>query len=136
MRYLTLALVIVGAACLTLVAACGGPAAAAAPRPITVRGTLVVSDPDDGVSGCDYSDTGYSDIDEGAQVTVTSPSGTVIGNGALEAGVPEQGTDCEFPFTVAGVKRGLPRYGVTVSHRGTIWFSPSEIASASLTLGG
>jgi hypothetical protein len=113
-----------------LIAGCGGSA------PLTVHGTLQVSDFSDSGTGCDLGSTGYSDITPGAQVVITSPQGTVLGSGALGDPVSEVGSViCTFPFTVTGVQGGEARYGVTVSHRGTVWFSPQRIQHAGLQLG-
>jgi hypothetical protein len=102
----------------------------------TIRGGLVVEDTTDGVADCQFAGTGYSDIAPGTQVTVTAPDGTVIGAGELRRPVIRAGgTVCLFPFTVTGVQGGEARYGVSVSRRGTVWFSPQKVTGATLELG-
>lgn len=121
-----LALPAVALAAAALAAGCGASS-------ITIHGKMAVS-PDS--PGCDLSDSGYSDVQPGAQVTVTAPDGTVIGSGALGSPKSSQGGFlCTFPFTVTGVQGGEPRYGIAVSHRGTVWYSPSEVGHAALSLG-
>lgn len=123
------ALLAAGTAALTM-AACSA-------SPVTVHGNLDVDDFSNSGSGCLFgSDSGYSDISQGAQVTVTAPDGTVLGAGQLGAPVSKVGsTVCLFRFTVSDVKGGEPRYGVTISHRGTVWFTPKQISTAGLQLG-
>jgi len=119
------------AAAIALLAACGGSS------PLTIHGTLEVSDFSNSGSGCLFrSDSGYSDIAPGTQDTVSAPDGTVIGSGAL--GQPKshvQGVVCTFPFTITDVQGGEPRYGIAVSHRGTVWFTPDKVEHAGLSLG-
>jgi hypothetical protein len=40
-----------------------------------------------------------------------------------------------MPFKVTGLP-GEPRYGVEVGSHGTVWFKPSQISHADLSLGG
>lgn len=85
----------------------------------------------------------YSDVAQGAQVVVTNSSGTVVGTGQLGNGKQQAipgygsfGASCNYPFTVK-VPGGLTRYGITISHRGTIWFSAKQMQDGpGLTLGG
>ena len=118
--------------------AAGLTLSACSSSPITIHGTLTVSSFDNSGSNCLFGeDSGYSDIAPGTQVTVTAPDGTVLGSGSLGSPrVRVQGTLCQFPFTVRDVKGGEARYGVAVSHRGTVWFSPKEVPTAGLELGG
>lgn len=90
---------------------------------------------------CSSSD--YPDVDQGTQVVVTNSAGTVIATSQLGKGRQQDlpgygsyGATCNYPFTVQ-VPGGLPRYGVTVAHRGTIWFSARQMQDdPDLTLGG
>jgi hypothetical protein len=108
--------------------------------PVTMRGTLTVSQTSGDSSFCQGSNV--TDPGQAAQVTVTSPSGTVIGTGSLGSPSTTAGTviGCVdsvevYPFKVTGLQ-GEPRYGVTVANlSGTIWFAPAELAHANLTLG-
>jgi len=107
---------------------------------ITSHGTMEVED----YSGSCRSDAGYSDITDGTQVVVTNSTGTVIGTGTLSydgnvskalSSAQSGLSACVYDFTVS-VPGGLPRYGITVSHRGTIWFDSGQMESGpGLTLG-
>lgn len=71
---------------------------------------------------------GYSDIAEGASVIVTDGGDKTLGVGHLEAGIYLDGTNaCIFGFEVDGVPADKSFYGVTVTHRGNVQFSKSEI---------
>lgn len=80
---------------------------------------------------------GYNDLGPGAQVVITDEHQTVLGAGQLGvgqligSGVTRQ---CRFDWTVAGVLAGHPLYGVTVSHRGTLQVSESELRGGDLEL--
>ena len=130
-RFRAAALAAVAAAALPVLAGCGGSSA------LTIHGTLEVSDFSNDGSSCLFgSDSGYSDLAQGTQVTVSAPDGTVLGSGAL--GDPQSGGNgvvCDFPFTIKNVQGGEPRYGIAVSHRGTVWFSPKEVTHAGLSIG-
>jgi len=141
------ALAAIGAAAALLAAGCGSPV------PITARGTVTLYT--GLLSGTDVADA-YPDITAGSQVTVTSPSGTVIGTGTLaysEAGTlkyvmlaaAEDGAATAdalsddvavYTFTVTGLPGGLSRYGFSVGRdRGVVWESPSQAKDPGLTLG-
>jgi hypothetical protein len=85
----------------------------------------------------------YPDVDQGAQVVVTNSAGTVIATSQLGKGRQEENPDigsfsatCNYAFAVQ-VPGGLARYGVTVSHRGTVWFSARQMQDGpGLTLSG
>lgn len=123
-----------------VLAACGAAAPAARAAHITVTGVLEVTDasPAGDTAGCDYAaDDGYSDISQGAQVTV-SVAGKVIAVGQLQAGsdATDSGT-CSFVFNVNGVPAGRRLYGVQVSHRGTLYYSAAQLRKGlQMTLGG
>lgn len=100
----------------------------------------------DSVVGGDCStDGGYADIRQGAQVTVTDESGTVVGVGSLAAGTTAEVSDaldmplamkCEFDFSVLEVPDGHPFYSVEVSHRGQLRYQRTALDKAlELTLG-
>ena len=98
---------------------------------ITAHGTMDVVD---FFGGCQ---TAFSDISDGTQVVVTDSSGQVIATGNLSYNAsvsntlsppsPVSGTQCVYNFTVT-VPNGLPRYGITISHRGTIYFSAAQMS--------
>lgn len=114
---------------------------------MTVRGTLdiegsknagvyTVSAPDTvGNTTCEGSG-GYSDISQGVAVRVSNSSGKTIGTGALEEGIFIPGTGaCIFGFQVT-VPDNIDSYGITISHRGTLQFSRSQMKSGpDLSLG-
>ncbi|MGW5636710.1 hypothetical protein [Streptomyces sp. NPDC003832] len=78
----------------------------------------------DGAGGCEGSG-GYTDIYEGASVTVYDASGTVIATGGLGESSLAGGT-CSFEVYIAGVPRGESFYQVEVSHRGTVHLTQEE----------
>lgn len=86
---------------------------------------------------------GYSDISQGATVSVGGDKGQALAVGALSAGVESNvddsaGTplgDCVFSFDVL-VPGGQSAYTVTISHRGTQTFTPVQVQQGiALTLG-
>lgn len=90
----------------------------------------------------------YPDISDGTQVVVTDPSGKVIGTSSLSfdakatsvlnktlGSLSHLAGETIYDFTVT-VPAGEPRYGITVGHRGTIWFTPQEMSKGpGLSLG-
>jgi hypothetical protein len=98
----------------------------------------------------------FPDITSGAQVTVTDPSGKVIGSGALSADPKETviktaeeravleastgvsnivANDQVYDFTVTSLPAGQPRYGISIGHRGTVWYSEKQMRGGpSVTL--
>lgn len=105
---------------------------------ITIVGKLRLDDASAGWKvnqPCHALSTGFADVAEGAQVTVTNPAGTVVGLGKLGGGVievhPVYGDPakvCSFPIRVTGVPAGLGRYGVEVAHRGVVRFNEVDLA--------
>jgi hypothetical protein len=84
----------------------------------------------DGVS-CQGSG-GYSDIVPGTEVTVTNGSGKLLAQTTLG---PGSGTDssCVFSFSVR-LTEGEDQYGVSVSHRGTVTFTFSQLDTVGIAL--
>lgn len=124
------AIMAAAAAALTILAGCGGSS------PLTIHGTMQVTDFAIDGKNCLLSGTGYDDIAPGTQVTVTAPDGTVLGSGALgDPKAASGGIICQFPFTISSVQGGEDRYGVAVGRRGTVWFSPAKVTHAALELG-
>ena len=81
-------------------------ACSSAPAQMTVHGTVVVPD---NVLGAAVP------VQDGSEVTVTDPSGKVIGFTTLDGNVPQGGTDqLIYGFTVR-VPEGEPSYGITVN---------------------
>jgi hypothetical protein len=97
-------------------------ATATPPASYRVSGRLVLTDPAhvptaDG-DPCSGSG-GFGDIEDGAQVTVTNGSGTIIAVAPLEDGeVTTPSMTCTFQFEVAVPYEAF--YSFTVSHRGTL----------------
>lgn len=121
----------------TLILVLGGAAALAAigtiifvatsePDRFTLTGSLTITDPNgatldltpDGAWTC-RGDGGYSDIQPGAQVTVSDASGTVLAVGELGQG-GDTVEPCVMPITVPGVPHGEDFYRVEVAGRGGI----------------
>lgn len=72
---------------------------------------------------------GYSDIGPGAELTVTNQSQTVIATSSLGDGT-YNGQACEFTTSVA-VPIRESFYGFSVSKRGTITYSATQIQQAN-----
>jgi hypothetical protein len=132
-----------------VLAGCGG-----SPPEVTGHGTLTVYS--ELLSGVSVAEA-YPDVTTGSQVTVTSPSGAVIGTGMLtfdkartaefdieaQIGAGKTGLTATevapyvavYDFTVT-VPGGESRYGIQAGKgRGIIWVSPSQMKNPSLTLG-
>jgi len=81
-------------------------ACSSAPQQMTVNGTVIV--PDDSLSD-------PSPVSDGSQVTVTDPSGKVIGFTTLNGNAPQGATlTLTYGFTVK-VPEGESSYGITVN---------------------
>jgi len=109
--------------------------------PATMDGALTVT-----MDSGDYSfcSNGSFNVDQGTQVGVVAPSGTVIGTGSLggqatttsDLGLGRIVEIDVYKFQVAGLP-SEPRYGVQVSgEQGTTWFTPPQMPHANLSLGG
>lgn len=81
-----------------------------------------------------FGTSGYNDVQQGAEVTISSASGTTLVVGALQGGTYTAGTGCQFTFSVAGVPSGRGPYGVSVTHRGTTHFSEQDMESGAVAL--
>ncbi|MEV4788561.1 hypothetical protein AB0K53_24455 [Streptomyces tuirus] len=101
-------------------------------------GTLTVSGIGAGLASGDLctGTDGYSDIDFGAQVSVTDAAGTLVAKGSLGLGEKTE-LGCEFPFTVDDITPGSKFYTVEVSHRGGLTQTEDELRAGGLafTLG-
>lgn len=89
-----------------------------------------------------WGNGGFADIREGAQVTVTDPTGKVLATGALAEGrvQPHPSIDgaktCVFAFSVKSIPSGLTMYGVEVSHRGRMQYREVDLTQPlALSLG-
>lgn len=95
---------------------------------IHVAGTMTLTDAtgyeNDGGGTCSGT-SGYDDIASGAEVVISTDAGHTLAITQLQDGqVTDSG--CEFAFA-ADVPGTYAFYGVTVSHRGTVKFSKSEL---------
>lgn len=82
--------------------------------------------------------SGYHDITQGTQVTITDPAGKVLAIGKLGYGKPTltdgRATTCTLPFhTYVAAGHGI--YGIEVSHRGKVQTKEAELGKVELTLG-
>lgn len=73
---------------------------------------------------------GFSDMREGAEVTVTDASGDTVALGRLKQGVRSGASTCEMPFTVTDVPHS-EFYAVEVAGRGEQRFTRAELDAAS-----
>lgn len=125
-----------------VLAACGS----STPPPVTVHGTVLPSSASSSVFGQGMTATTYEGCAgaspaPGSQVTVTSPSGTVIGTATL--GLWNRDTmsaagntvyRCDMPFIMKDVPKET-RYGFAINGvPGTIWES-SVTGTLSLAVG-
>jgi hypothetical protein len=82
---------------------------------------------------------GYSDINQGAQVTIRDEKGTVVGAGQLGAGTLDVSSKpplCQFTWSVKDVPRGHSYYQLEVSHRGALELKEEQLRGVVLsTLG-
>jgi hypothetical protein len=110
----------------------------AGPAAFTLTGTLTVS-------GTSYSSTdprgcttsgGYTDISNGAAVTVYDAAGTVVAKGTLGLGtdgLPLSRQECVFPVSVPNVPAGPRFYQVEISHRGKLTVSADDAVAGRFT---
>jgi hypothetical protein len=100
-----------------------------------IKGTFALTDSGKFTTGqiCQGSG-GYDDIQAGAQITVKDGSGKTLATGELVSGVADDADTCTFPFVVTGVP-GADFYAISVSHRGEITFSRSQMTSNGWSVG-
>ena len=106
----------------------------------TITGEMALRDSDrfdyDVGDSCSGSG-GYSDIAQGAPVTVKNQSGTVIGSGSLGPGTIEGDTTavraCVFPFQVDDVS-DAEFFQVEISRRGVLSYSKADMEANGWTL--
>ena len=108
-------------------------------RSHTIKGEMTLIDYDSfrrmSVGASCSGDGGYSDIDEGATVSVRNQSGTLIGSGHLGAGKIEGDVlkACVVPFEVTGVK-DAEFFQVEVSRRGGLSYSKADMEQRGWTV--
>lgn len=104
----------------------------------TVTGTMSLKDT--AFSGlasgtaCSGTDAGYSDITEGAQVTVSNNSGSILALSSLGAGQADGSGNCVFVFTVPNVPYSS-FYQIEVAHRGKVDYSYHDLSSQGFSVG-
>jgi hypothetical protein len=111
------------------------------PKPFTLVGSITLTD-DRSVSalynqdGC-HGTGGYSDIAEGAPVTVYNADGRIVSTGTISYSTGLSSTSCYLGFTAFDVPGGQGPYQYEVSHRGRLTFTEDQgrDGSVSATLG-
>jgi hypothetical protein len=115
-------------------AASSNSSTASSSAPTTVSGSLSLHDPDSfsGLSSgtaCEGSN-GYNDITQGAQVTVSDNSGSIlaVSSSGMSAGTADGSGNCVFSFTIDNVPYSQ-FYQFQVSHRGQLAYSYQQLSS-------
>jgi hypothetical protein len=111
----------------------------------TLNGTVSLTDVGDltlgtspsigGTDGNCYGTGGYSDMAEGADVTVKDGAGKILATGSLGGGtgsISNFASSCSFEFTVQVPDADF--YTVEVSHRGGVNFSHADLESKGWTV--
>lgn len=105
------------------------------PATFTLTGSFTLTDEVDSTTdgGCEGSyDSGYDDIEEGADVTVYNAAGAVVGKGELGNSEEIAPGTCTFDISIADVPKGEAFYKVEVSHRGTVELTAKEAENGEL----
>jgi len=79
---------------------------------------------------------GYSDLREGASVTVYGKTGERLGLGELKDPYGEANGFCIFSYDVPDIPAGEGIYSVEVTHRGELSGSESEVEDGRLWISG
>lgn len=126
--------------------ACGGDPTGSPPTtaPVpTLTGTLLLRQEVNEFSGAPCGGTGgYSDVREGAQVTVTDGESAIVGVGRLGPGVTQENrrtsatvySYCTFAFSVPSIP-DRPFYKIEVAHRGALSYAHDDLAAKNWTVG-
>lgn len=97
-----------------------------------IVGAFTLKDTDNGFGGANgrpcHGTGGYSDIQEGTQITLSDGNGKVIGTSALESGKVTGPSECDFVFTIKNVPK-VDFYKLEISHRGQLSYSYSDLQS-------
>jgi hypothetical protein len=109
-------------------------------RVVTVKGTFALYDSAPGVyypaiasaGGSCTGANGYSDIGPGTIVSIKNGSGKILGQDSLGRGSGSR-TRCEFAFSIE-VTEGEDTYQVEASHRGTITYTFTQLATQGIQL--
>lgn len=122
------------AALLVVLVACGGESSH------TIAGSFELNEASSRIDVGDpcAGSGGYSDIRDGASVTVRDEDGTIIGTAALGGGILTGARVCRFLFRVPELPAAA-FYAVEVSHRGEQRYSREQLEErmwvVALTLG-
>ncbi len=100
----------------------------AGPPTTAITGTLDLNDIDTALNGC-VGTGGYDDISEGANVVVKDQSGRILASSSLNAGTAN-GANCAYTFTLGGVRADQDQYTLTITHRGDITESATQLRDA------
>lgn len=101
---------------------------------IALTGSMTLYDTDVRSYGSGCGGTGgYSDIAEGASVTIYDDAGKIVGTGHLGNSTIIGGVSCEFAFSV-DVPDGKPFYQVEVTHRGKVTYSAADVKAGNVQL--
>ncbi|QUQ69815.1 hypothetical protein [Kutzneria sp. CA-103260] len=123
-----------------LIAATGGGATTsgkAAPTTFTLLGTFSLYGTSSTVGGACHGSGGYSDIADGASVTVYDAAGKVDAIGAITRPQSLGMSGCTFSIVVSAVPNDDKFYQVEITHRGkvTVTADDAKAGRVALTLG-
>jgi hypothetical protein len=74
---------------------------------------------------------GYSDLRQGASVTIYNSAGSIIGSGLLPEGQATGIGNCVWDFQIESIPAGSDFYQVEVTHRGRLTVSSQEATSGN-----
>jgi len=102
-----------------------------------LTGSLILSDTTGGgilaVAGGCFGSGGYSDIREGAGVTLKHGDGKLLGTGSLGAGTGGS-SSCTFDYAIDNVPE-TAFYSLEISHRGALNFSLADMNASGWIAG-
>lgn len=122
------------------------------PKTFTVHGTVStpadISSSEATIGGHCYADSGYTDMSDDAQVTITDENDTVVAIGKLgdgntatnEMGIAgvfvdvEIASTCGWPFYISGVPEGRGFYSISIGRRNPVRYERADL-NADLALG-
>jgi hypothetical protein len=101
---------------------------------ITLTGSMTLFDTDlQSYGGGCSGRGGYSDIAEGASVTIYDDAGKIVGAGHLGHSSMSSSGGCTFDFSV-DVPDGKPFYQVEVTHRGKVTYPAADVKAGTVEL--
>ncbi|MBB5892443.1 hypothetical protein [Kutzneria kofuensis] len=107
------------------------------PTTFTLVGTFSLYGSSSSIGGTCHGSGGYSDIADGASVTVYDAAGKVDAVGAITKPQGLDGLGCTFSIVVSAVPNDEKFYQIEISHRGkvTVTADDAKAGRVSLTLG-